>query len=81
MKKPFDLWQELKDRKVIHVITIYVAAAFGLLELADIVSGYINMPDLVIYIIMLAAIAGFPFAILFSWFFITTSGGVKLRKK
>lgn len=78
--KPFDLWQELKDRKVIHIITIYLAAAFGLLELADIVSGYINIPDLVIYIIMVAAIVGFPFAILFSWFFIATSDGIKLRK-
>ncbi len=79
--KPFDLWQELKDRKVIHVITIYIAAAFGLLEMADIVSGYINIPDLVIYIIMVAAIIGFPFAIVFAWFFITTSDGIKLRKK
>jgi len=77
---PFDFWQELKNRKVIHVITIYVAAAFGLLELADIVSGYINIPDVIIYVIMVAAIVGFPFAILFSWFFITTSDGIKLRK-
>ncbi len=80
MNKPFDLWKELKDRKVIHVITIYIASAFGLLELADIVSGYINIPDLVIYVIMVAAIVGFPFAILFSWLFITTSDGIKLRK-
>ena len=78
--KPFDLWKELKGRKVIHMITIYIAAAFGLLELADIVSGYINIPDMVIYVIMVAAIVGFPFAILFSWFFITTSDGIKLRK-
>ena len=77
---PFDFWQELKNRKVMHVITIYVAAAFGMLELADIVSGYINIPDEIIYVIMVAAIVGFPFAILFSWFFITTSEGIKLRK-
>jgi len=79
--KPIDLWQDLKDRKVIHVITIYIAAAFGLLEMADIVSGYINIPDLVIYIIMVAAIVGFPFAVVFAWFFIITSDGIKLRKK
>jgi uncharacterized protein YbcV (DUF1398 family) len=30
-------WQELKRRKVIHVITVYVAIAFGILQLVDII--------------------------------------------
>lgn len=76
----FSFWKELKQRKVIHVITLYIASAFGLLELADIISGYINIPDLIIFVIMVAAIIGFPVSILFTWFFITTSDGIKFRK-
>jgi len=79
-EKPYNFWEELKRRKVPHVITIYIAGAFGLLEMADIVSDYINIPDFVIYIIMIAAIVGFPLAIIYSWLFISTPGGIKLRK-
>jgi uncharacterized protein YbcV (DUF1398 family) len=31
-------WKELKRRKVVHVITVYTAIAFGILQLVDIIS-------------------------------------------
>ena len=72
--------QELKRRKVIHVMTVYIAAAFGLLELADIISGPLNLPGWTITFIMAFAAIGFPIAFLLSWFFKATSDGIKLRK-
>lgn len=40
------LWQELKARNVIRICTLYVAIAFGLLELIDIVSGPLNLTSI-----------------------------------
>ena len=38
-------WQELKRRNVFHVLAIYIAAAFMLLELSDMASEPFNLPD------------------------------------
>ena len=42
---PLSFWQELKRRKVIRVITVYAAAAFAILELVDIISPSLGLPD------------------------------------
>lgn len=38
-------WQELKRRKVVHVIIVYAATAFAILELTDIVAPSLGFPD------------------------------------
>ena len=38
-------WQELKRRKVIRVISVYAAASFILLELVDIVTEPLRLPE------------------------------------
>jgi hypothetical protein len=38
-------WQELKRRRVVHVITVYVAIAFGILQLVDIIGPSLKWPD------------------------------------
>ena len=75
---PFQFWQELKRRKVIRVIPVYAAVAFGLLELADITSGPLNFPGWVITFVMSSAAIGFPIAFLLLWLFKATPGGIKL---
>ena len=67
--KSTNFWQELKDRNVIHVMTVYIAAAFGFLELIDIISGPLKLPGWVLSIVMISAVIGFPVAFLLSWFF------------
>jgi len=62
-------WQELKRRKMIHVMTVYVAAAFGLLELIDIISGPLDLPDWTIKAAMILAVICLPVAFVLSWFF------------
>ena len=70
-------WNELKRRKVIHVIIVYATAAFVILEAVDIIFPRLEFPDwTVTFVIVLLAI-GFPFAIIFSWIFDVSSKGIK----
>ena len=69
-------WQELKHRNVVRVMTVYTAASFGLLELIDIISGPLDLPNWTIKAVMILAVVGFPIAFLLSWFFPATSYGV-----
>jgi len=66
--KSNNFWQELKRRNVIHVMTVYIAAAFGFLELTDIISGPLNLPGWVLSVVMVSAVIGFPIAFLLAWF-------------
>jgi len=64
-----NFWQELKHRNVIRVMTVYIAGAFGFLELIDIISGPLKLPGWVLSVVMIVAVIGFPVAFLLSWFF------------
>ncbi len=50
-------------------MTVYIAAAFGFLELIDIISGPLKLPGWVLSVVMISAVIGFPAAFLLSWFF------------
>ena len=67
--KSRNFWQELKQRNVVRVMTVYIAGAFGFLELIDIISGPLNLPSWGLSVVMIAAVIGFPVTFLFSWFF------------
>jgi len=66
---PNNFWQELKQRNVIRVMTVYIAGAFGFLELTDIISGPLNLPGWVLSVVMISAVIGFPIAFLLAWLF------------
>jgi len=69
-------WQELKRRKVIQVMTVYVAAAFGLLELFDILSGQLDLPGWTIKAVAILEVICLPITLLLSWFFPKFSGSL-----
>ena len=71
------LWQELKNRNVLRVVTLYVAISFGFIELIDIISGPLNLPDWVITVVILLSAVGLPFAVILSWLFVLTPEGIK----
>ena len=75
------LWQELKDRRVIRTTTVYVAVAFGLLELIDIISGPLNFPGWVLTVFIFISAIGFPVTTLFSWLFYFSPDGIKRYQK
>ncbi|MEN8201786.1 MAG: tetratricopeptide repeat protein [Bacteroidota bacterium] len=70
-------WQELKARNVLRVTTLYVAIAFGLMELIDIVSGPLNLPAWVLSVVILLSAVGLPVTIILSWVFLLTPEGIQ----
>ena len=80
LKNPFQVWEELKRRKVIRVSIVYLATAFAILEAADIIFSRLEFPDwsfnLVIYILC----AGFVVTLILSWIYDITPEGVEKTK-
>lgn len=73
-------FQELRRRKVIHVIVAYATFAFVILEAVDIIFPRLNFPDWTVTFVMILLAIGFPLAIIFSWIFdYTPTGIVKTR--
>ena len=70
-------WQELRNRNVLRLVTVYVAVAFGFLELIDIISGPLQLPGWVLPLFINIALIAFPVLLFFSWFFVFTQEGIK----
>jgi TolB-like protein len=73
-------WRELKRRKVIHVITVYAAVAFIILQLVDIVAEPLRLPVSSKALVIVLLCIGFIIAIFLSWVYDITPGGVKKTK-
>lgn len=71
------IWLELKARNVIRNCTLYVAIAFGLLELVDIISGPMRLPDWSLTAVILVSVLGFPLAVTLSWLYLATPDGIR----
>ncbi len=76
-KKLSQFWQELKRRRVIHVIVVYATAAFVILEAVDIIFPRLNFPDWTVTFVMILLAVGFPIALIFSWIFDVTPEGIE----
>ncbi len=70
-------WQELKRRRVIHVIIVYATAAFVIIELTDIVAPSLGLPDWTLNLIIILLSVGFPIALIFSWIYDITLKGIR----
>jgi TolB-like protein/Tfp pilus assembly protein PilF len=73
-------WQELKRRKVIHVIIVYATTAFIIIELITNVSEPLRLPEWTPTLVILILVIGFPLAVIFSWIFDVSSDGVQKTK-
>ena len=73
-------WQELKRRRVIHVITVYATAAFVLIELVGNLTDPLNLPPNLSTIVIIVLAVGFPLTIILSWLYDLTSKGVEKTK-
>jgi TolB-like protein len=71
------LWEELKRRKVIHVIVVYATAAFVIIELVNNVYEPLKLPDWTPTMVIVILAIGFPFAIIFSWIFDISGKGIR----
>jgi adenylate cyclase len=73
-------WKELKRRKVIHVITVYAAVSFVILQLVDIVEQPLRLPDWTTALVIVLLCIGFVISVFISWVYDITPKGVKKTK-
>jgi hypothetical protein len=73
-------WKELKRRKVIHVITVYAAVAFVILQIVDMVSEPLRLPVSTKALVIVLLCIGFIIAVFVSWVYDITPAGVKKTK-
>jgi TolB-like protein/Tfp pilus assembly protein PilF len=75
-----NLLNELKRRKVIHVITVYAAIAFVILQLVDLVAEPLRLPVSTKALVIVLLCIGFVIAVFLSWVYDITPTGVKKTK-
>ena len=73
-------WQELKRRRVVHVITVYASASFVLIELVNNLAEPLNLPDKLATIVVVILAVGFPLAIILAWIYDLTPEGIEKTK-
>lgn len=71
------LFEELKRRNVFRVAIAYVAIAWLILQVADVVLGNIEAPEWLFEALLFFLAIGFPLAILFAWAYEVTPEGIK----
>ena len=72
---------ELKRRNVLRAAAFYAASAWLLVQVATQVFPFFHIAEWVVRWIVVAAAVGFPFAMLFSWFYEWTPHGLKLESE
>ena len=80
MKRLSQFWQELKRRRVIHVIVVYATVAAVIIGLVSDVYESLHLPDWTPTLVLLLLVIGFPFAIIFSWIYDINLKGIKRTK-
>jgi len=73
-------WKELKRRKVVHVITVYAAAAFVILALVSMVAQLLKLPEWTEAFVIILLCIGFVIAVFVSWIYDITPAGVRKTK-
>ncbi len=73
-------WQELKRRRVVHVITVYASASFVLIELINNLTEPLNLPPRLSTIVVIILAVGFPLAVILAWIYDLTPEGIEKTK-
>jgi len=71
------LFEELKRRNVIRVAVLYLVSSWVLLQLTDVLSSLLNVPESAGSIVVLLLILGFVPVVIFAWVYEMTPEGVK----
>jgi TolB-like protein/Tfp pilus assembly protein PilF len=68
--------RELRRRRVFRTAGLYVVGAWLVMQVADLFFPGWGLPDSAINILLVAAVLGFPLALVFGWFFDVTAQGI-----
>src|SRR5210317_1580253 len=71
------LFEELKRRNVIRIAILYAVSSWVLLQLADVLSSLLNVPDFAGSIVIMLLVLGFFPALIFAWVYEMTPEGLK----
>ena len=71
------LFEELKRRNVIRVAVLYLVSSWVLLQLTDVLSSLLNVPESAGSIVVLLLILGFFPVVIFAWVYEMTPEGLK----
>ena len=71
------LFAELKRRNVLRAAAFYAAGAWLLVQVATQVFPFFDVPNWAVRWIVIAVVIGFPFAMVFAWFYEFTPQGLK----
>jgi tetratricopeptide (TPR) repeat protein len=77
LKDLVQFWQELKQRKVVRVMTVYIASAFAVLQAADMILPRVGLPEWTVTLVLVLLGAGLIIAIVFTWIYDITPEGIK----
>ena len=72
-----NFFTELKRRNVLRAAAFYAASAWLLVQVATQVFPFFHVAEWVVRAIVVAACIGFPFAMVFSWFYEWTPQGIR----
>ena len=72
-----ELFAELMRRNVIRVGIAYLVAGWVVLQIADVLIDFLEMPDWSGKLLVLILALGFPLALIFAWAFELTPEGIK----
>ena len=64
-----NFWQELKQRKVVRAMTVYLAAAFAILQAADMILPRIGLPDWTVTLVFILLGAGLIVVMTITWIY------------
>ncbi len=73
-------WQELKRRRVVHVITVYASVSFILIELVNNLTEPLSLPPKLATIVVVILAVGFPLAVILAWIYDLTPDGIEKTK-
>ena len=76
-----NFFAELRRRNVYRAAAFYAAAAWLLVQIATQVFPFFALPNWTVRLIIIAVIVGFPFLLLFAWFYELTPEGLKLERE
>ena len=68
---------EVRRRRVIGVVALYIVGAFIVLQVADLAFPGMDIPESAIRYVWIGAILGLPVAVVFGWLFDITAQGIK----
>lgn len=71
-----NLIDELRRRGVLRVAAVYIVAAWLVMQIGDVFFPAWNIPDIAKRYLLLAAILGFPIALVFGWRYDITAKGI-----